>query len=219
MTVVHDAYLFQPCGFANHIVELTRESSGNWSLSYAKLREAALTALRRNSVVRELADRYGGWDENSLTRELPTDAGSQFDDFVVWVSLILYDHFLAQDLPPPRGLGETWSETQACLCMAGWSSGDAKLAIDGNPFISLFTEMNGEPAVPPNDKDDLRMMMMAFRPPSTASSAGWLSSHDVMVLQDRLVAINRPEEALNRLKHIFGCAVQFHAGLCMIKSG
>ncbi len=219
MSVVHDAYIFHPSEFVASMVELVSIKGRGWSVSYPELREKALAAYRRNPTVVQLADRYGGWDERTLLDELPAFTSSALEDSLVWMSLLLYDSLMEQSVKMGLGLGDRWRETEAALSSAGWSPGDVRLAIHGHRLVALLAGNSRPELLIPLQHGDLRLLLYSLRPPSTASSAGWLSFHDAAVMQQRLAPMSVQSDCLRLLECMADAAVRLQAALCIIKSG
>ena len=115
MTVAHDAYPFDPEGFASEARALLDADDA------AGLRDAALAAYHDSENVRTLADRYGGWDHDTLAIELD-------DDPPFWLVLILYRHL---DTETTYGLGGAWHDLAGEHAALGLPAADAELLVRG----------------------------------------------------------------------------------------
>jgi hypothetical protein len=143
MTVAHDAYPFDAEGFAAEAQALLDADHP------AGLRDAALAAYHDSADVRALADRYGGWDHDTLAIELD-------DDPPFWLVLILYRHL---DTDATYGLGSAWLDLAGEQAL-GLPAPDAELLVRGRPLSELD----------PRFAD--------VHPVSTAGHAGWLAAED-----------------------------------------
>lgn len=217
MTVVHDAYLFDPQHFRSALESTLRE--GTWSIDLDRLQTKALQAFDTQPFVALLADRYGGWDRPSIEELSMEDEAIENGAADVWLSLILYAELEPFRPDEPAGLAAEWRVTQQSLIDSGWSTRDAEFAVHGHRLSSIFALAPSRPAIVPLPSNDLRLRLHQFSPPSTASCAGWLSFHDVLALRHRLAQVTPIHPPITRYVTLLDAAIDRQSAVCIIQSG
>ena len=221
MAIYHDSYLFQPENFAADVVpcleDLQRSPEG-----YVRLRSRTIAAYDESTVMRLMAEDYGGWDRKSIVGEVPADKPENPEDVAFWLVLLLYHHFL-NTAAYHLGLRDGWRLMGEITGALGWSDVEADLLITGRSFRSLRDYMD-------HTSENLEYLEY-LHPFSTGGRAGWLSFTDVQSLHGKLVGDQPRFENLQigqdaASKKVYASAFEMlnaaekeRCGLCLIRSG
>src|SRR5438094_10340158 len=108
MSIVHDAYLFNPQPFALTLVDHARCLANDDRQGYRGLRAAAIQSFDGNALTRELADQYGGWDRAAILDELTEQGASNPDAVAFCYLLLLYGHLVPPLPQNSLGLCTSW---------------------------------------------------------------------------------------------------------------
>jgi hypothetical protein len=234
MAIVHDAWLFDPRGFAKAIAGYAKSVADDPRDGYQTLRAATVSALDQGRV-EYLAERYGGWDTRSLLLELPDQHGTDSGPIAFCFTLLLYAHLANKNVPSlSLGLHTLWRSGQAVLDRLGWDFADRELLVKGHDFAVFVEQYLATPDLTPGQVSEIRRIWTHVRPHSTAAHVGWLDLKDVGTLLRKLKdgegkfsslmppQVRLPAEELDafrRAQTMLQAAITKDHALCLILSG
>lgn len=160
MSIHHSAYLFDTDKFRSVIAPYSTASPADKDVLCGELREKAIAAFKRNSLVRELSLHCGAWDEASLFGE-PVSRSKDIE-FAFWVMLLMYDCLKTH--PAPLGLESDLTRFERILIDSGISKENVRTLLSGHRF-TRFAQLNFE---------QLADYWQYVNPFGTSSSAGWI---------------------------------------------
>lgn len=235
MSIIHDAWLFDPSGFAETIAESIRSIADNPSVGYRLLQDAAVAALDRSNGGWSYAERYGGWDRASVLaelEELPVSDGRCHAAFCF--TLLLYAHLAAHNgAGESLGLHDRWRHGHEVFNRLGCNSAERDLMIRGHPF-HLFLERYLTPHLTARQVSEIDGVWECIHPASTGGHAGWLDGRDVELLFRELKepkgniggqtsspqrSVLDKTEIQRRTENMLQTAMAKNRGLCLILSG
>jgi len=232
MTLVHDAYLFNPEMFFDIVFPYLKALNDS-GLGYANLRNKALQVFEQNPGVRSLCEEYGGWTDSAIETQFPNNDVSSIDDVAFWVVILLYSN-LSEGCSIRLGLGSDFYLLEKALDASGWHADKRRLLLWGHDFKDLPIRVHG--SGPPNsDQRSFYPVWENIRPFSTSGRAGWLGASEVTNMYDDLQALEQKIQQTadqkasydpENMHKVFKLAIQMlstaqkeKAGLCLIGSG
>jgi hypothetical protein len=234
MAIVHDAWLFDPRGFAQAIAGYVNSVADNPRDGYQTLRAATIAALNQGKL-EYFADRYGGWDTPSLLAELPDRDGTDSAPIVFCFTLLLYAHLANKNVPNPSlGLHTLWRSGQAVLDRLGWAIADRELLVKGRDFAMFVEQYLATNDLTPDQVSETRRLWTQVCPASTGAHLGWLDLKDAIRLlhnlkdaEGKLSNLTPPQgrlpgeelEAFKRAQTMLQKAIATDHALCLILSG
>lgn len=222
MGIHHSAYLFDTDKFRSVIARYSTASPADNAVPYRELREKAIAAFKRNSLVRELSLHCGAWDEASLFGE-PVSRSKDIE-IAFWVMLLMYDCLKAH--PAPLGLESDLTRFERILIDSGISKENVRTLLSGHRFTK-FAQLNFE---------QVADYWQYVNPFGTSSSAGWIShveavqQLDVLTHYRHLIAESEPtnplkthseqtDRAFSKLLQMYQVAVERETDMCVIECG
>jgi hypothetical protein len=225
MAIWHDAYLFDAGACVEALAPLV-ESLVKDADAYATVRHAALALFDRNPKVQRFVDRYGGWDRQSITTQIPAALADELEDVAFWLMFFVYET-LAEH-PEPLGLGLDFRALEVVLARSGWNKIEIDLLIRGRSFEHIFELVGAR--YHPKPAHRTASFLKHLHPASQSGWAGWVGVKDVVLLKSHLEgsSIDVEEEmhkspegvrAYESALYLLSTALSRGFGVCSIISG
>ncbi len=223
MTIIRDAYLFNPSAYVTATKKYVHLLAGDRLEAWNSIHLAAQKCFDENSLVERLASEYGGWDRHSLIAEFPSTDPPGAEDYAFMLTMLLFAQ-LSEPTPARRfGLGRSWSEISTLLRSIGWQEDDARLSIGGRKSARLLTDTQLSSAILPGTVDWILEIWKNVGPVSTCGTIGWLDESDIHRLRPLVDRERHGDKTVQCLLELLASmlftAEQANSGLCLIISG
>jgi|GEM_PF-6239186 len=218
VAIYHDAYLFSPDEFADFIYENASTKTTTWN----QLIERALMFAQDNFVA-DLCDNYGGWDYESVKRELADEIANKpyLAKFIFIIHLYKY---LAKFKQHPDGLGHDWKKIGALGShisdTVSPSLNTTHSLVYGIPFLDITKRKQVEQSLFNGYVEGY------IQPFSTASYAGYLEHEQILKFYEEVQQIKNSlsedderYSAVEKAIVMLQAAINANKGLCLIQSG
>jgi hypothetical protein len=223
MSIIHEAYLFDPLAFVLENEPGIRLSLQDRHSGWNQLRSTVLEVFDANLQVRLLADNHGGWDRVGIAESFLNSAVPDQDAIPFCYTLLLYNRLSGPMPPKEMGLGIKWWAYQNALQHAGWDVGDIALVFDGKNFKDLLLGSGVFGDLSTDNLQDLGATWAQISPYSVCGRAGWLDRSDVRRLTNQMQGlVTIKEEHADfpaNLECMLKTASDQETGLCIIHSG
>jgi hypothetical protein len=182
MAIYHDAYLFKINDLADYIRPIIEQlDTDNTGLE--RLYATVLELFESSEQLKFLADIYGSWDKAGVSYwiERNRKSGVRPEDIGFYLTFLIF-HRLQQVKPTSLGLRHYHEILRELLTFLQWNKEEIHTLIYGKRFIEfakkhIYISADHTPT----------SYWEYVQPASTASSMGWLDSHDIRQLKSRLI--------------------------------